>query len=114
MMRSKRSKPSTRPQVGRMRAQPWSSVYRSGQTTGGVRGVGDPVEHDVGEELILGKPTFHVPVAVAPGTELLDDPGGQAGGRVVQAVGQRLRLRPLDTLVPGLLLEKLLRRHQVD
>src|SRR5581483_8308034 len=55
-----------------------------------------------------------VAVAVAPGAELLDDPRRQAGGRVVEPVAERLRLRALDALVARLLLEELPRAHQVD
>ena len=51
----------------------------------GADGAGDPVEHDVGQQLVLGEAALDVAVAVAPGAELLDDPGGQPGRRVGQA-----------------------------
>src|SRR5690606_19840989 len=63
---------------------------------------GDPVDHHVGEELILREAALDVAVAVAPGAELLDDPRGEPGGRVVEAVAERLRLGALDLLIAGL------------
>src|SRR5256885_15211910 len=54
-----------------------------------VRGLGDPVEHDGGEQLVLREAALDLPVAVAPGAALLDDPRGEAGGRGVWSVGRR-------------------------
>jgi hypothetical protein len=65
----------------------------------------DPVERDVGQELVLGKPALDVAAAVAPRPELLDDPGREPGRRVRETEGQRLGLRALDPLVAGLLTE---------
>ena len=50
----------------------------------------------------LRERALDVAVAVAPGAELLDDPGREPRRRVVEPVGQRLRLRALDALVAGL------------
>ena len=72
----------------------------------GVRRLRNPVEHDVGEQLILRKAPLDVAAAIAPGAELFDDPRGEAGGRVVEGVGERLRLRPLNALVAGFLLHE--------
>src|SRR5437762_2176006 len=41
---------------------------------------GDPVDHDVREEVLFRKAALDVAVAVAPGAPLLDDPGGETGG----------------------------------
>src|SRR5581483_6230752 len=48
------------------------------KTHGGVNGLGDPIDHDVGEQLIFREDTLNVPMTIAPGTELLDDPPCQA------------------------------------
>src|SRR5262249_27648461 len=61
--------------------------------------VRDPVERDVGEELVLGEAALDVAVAVRPSAEFLDDPGRQPDRRVLEAVADRLRLRALDLLV---------------
>jgi len=45
-----------------------------------VRGVGDPVQHDVVEKLVFAEAALDVAVAVGPGPELLHDPGAQPGG----------------------------------
>ena len=44
-----------------------------------------PVDHHVGQQLVLREPRLGVAVAVAPGAELLHDPGGQPRRRVVRA-----------------------------
>src|SRR5262249_13622317 len=62
-----------------------------------------PVEHHVGEQLVLREAPLDVAVAVAPRAELLDDPGAEPGWGVVQRVAERLRLRALDALVARLL-----------
>ena len=56
------------------------------------------------EQLVLGEAALDVAVAVAPRPELLDDPRGEAGGRVLERVAERLRLGALDLLVAGALL----------
>ena len=54
------------------------------------------------------KIVLRVAVAVAPGAELLDDPGRQPDRRVVQREADRLRLRALNLLIARLLgLERL-------
>src|SRR5215208_2310676 len=50
---------------------------------GGVDRLGRPVDGYVGEQLVFAVAAFHVAPAVAPGAELLDYPGGQAGGGIV-------------------------------
>ena len=58
---------------------------------GGGPGAGQPVEHQVVEQLVARERVLGVPVAVGPGPELLDDPGAQGGRRVHQGVADRLR-----------------------
>ena len=67
----------------------------------GVKGSGHEIDHDVGEELVLGKGVFDVFFAVRaapvrPCVEFLDDPGGRAHRTVHHGVGERLRLRHLE------------------
>src|SRR5438270_13922759 len=38
-------------------------------------------------------------MAIAPGAELLDDPCGESGGGIIEAVGERLRLGALNPLI---------------
>src|SRR5712691_8233818 len=66
------------------------------QPGGRVDGLGDPVDGDGGEQLVLGEALFHLPTAVAPGTPLLDNPGGQPRWGVIQPVGQGLGFGTLD------------------
>src|SRR5579864_5756798 len=61
----------------------------------------DPIDHHVGQQLILGEAALDVAAAIAPGAELLDDPSGKTGRRIVEAVGERLRLGALNPLVAG-------------
>ena len=76
-------------------------------------GAGHPVEGGAGQELVLGVAGLDVPVAVAPGAVLLDQPRGQAGRGVVQGVTDALGLGPVQLGVgalpgrpgPGLLAE---------
>ena len=60
---------------------------------------GEPIEADIGQQLVLREHRSDVAAAIGPGAELLDDPGGQAGRRVRQAEGEGLRPRALDPLV---------------
>src|SRR6266567_4643195 len=62
---------------------------------GGVDRAGYPVEGGDRQELVLGEAALDVAVAVAPGAELVDNPGRQASRRIVQAVGQSLRVGAL-------------------
>src|SRR5215831_10526849 len=66
------------------------------QPGGRVDGLGDPVDGDGGEQLVLGEAVFNLPTAVAPGTPLLDNPGGQPHWGVIQPVGQGLGFGALD------------------
>src|SRR5438876_10489813 len=54
-----------------------------------------------GQQEVAGEARLEVPAAVRPGRPLLEDPGGQPGGGVVQPVSDRLRLRRLDGAVPA-------------
>src|SRR2546426_2045938 len=74
------------------------------QPGGRVNGLGDPVQHHVREELVLGVGPFEVALAVTPGAKFFDDPGAQPDRRVIQAISQGLGFGALDSLVPGLLL----------
>src|SRR5262245_44235287 len=56
------------------------------QPGGRVDRLGDPVDGDGSEQLVLGEAPFHLSTAVAPGTPLLDNPGGQPRWRVVQPI----------------------------
>src|SRR5579885_577954 len=73
------------------------------QADGGIDGLGDPVQGHVGEELVFAETPLDVPCTVAPGTELLHDPGRQSHRRVVEPVGQGLRPGALDMAVGPLL-----------
>ncbi len=93
---------------------------RSGTShTGSCRGragAGEPVDADIGEELIAVDGIFRqIGGRVRPLLELLDDPGELTNRRVVQRVGKRLRSGGLDLQVAlGIGLELLLQaRHMV-
>ncbi len=68
-----------------------------------ARGAGQPVDHDVVEQQVHREALQRIAAAVAPGLELLDDPGGEADGRIGERHAERLRPRRLDALVGGLL-----------
>src|SRR4029453_19208942 len=53
------------------------------QPGGRVDRLSHPVDGDGGEQLVFGEASFPPPAAVAPGTPLLDNPGGQSRWRVV-------------------------------
>ena len=63
-----------------------------------------PVEHDVVQELVLREFPLHVAAAIAPRPELLHDPRGEADGRIVQAIAERLRLGGLHLKIGQLVL----------
>ena len=75
---------------------------------GRADGRGRPVDGDGGQQLIFGEASFDVAIAVAPGAVLLHYPGGETDGRVVQAVGESLRLCALHVRVGALILLPLL------
>ena len=70
---------------------------------GRVDGARHPVEHDVGQEHVLGEAPLDVAAAVAPGPKLFHDPGRQADRRVREPVGEGLGPRALNPLVARLL-----------
>src|SRR5262249_1963209 len=72
----------------------------------------DPIDRDIGQQVVLREPPLAIAVAIAPGAKLFDAPGGQSHRRVVQAVGQRLRPGPLDLAVAPSGLNPLLPRPQ--
>ena len=74
---------------------------------------GEPVERHVGEKVVAAHGVLDLAAAVAPGPELLDDPGGQPGRRIGEPVGERLRLGALDPLVAGLFLQPVRELRQV-
>src|SRR5262249_57525309 len=81
---------------------------RLGETVGIERRAdraGEPVETNIREHLIARQRPLDVAVAIRPGAEFLDDPGGEAGGRVVEGEAQRVRLRALNPLIAGLFVE---------
>ena len=49
-----------------------------------IDGLGDPVDHDVCQNLVFSEAAFHVTVTIAPGSELFDDPGCESGWRIIQ------------------------------
>src|SRR5262249_58789434 len=63
---------------------------------------GDPVDHHVRQQLIFGEAALDVATAVAPGSELLDDPCREARRRVVERVGEGLGPGALDVLIASL------------
>jgi hypothetical protein len=69
--------------------------------------LGCPINHNVGEQFVLGEALFHVAVAVAQPLKLFDEPGRESGRGIVQAVRQRLWARRLDHVVRPLLPLKL-------
>src|SRR5262245_19759919 len=66
---------------------------------------GEPIKADIREQSIPRDHALDIAAAIRPGAELLDDPRGEAGRRVGQRKGERLRPRPLDPLISGFLLE---------
>ena len=74
----------------------------------GIDRLAHPVDHDIGEQLVFAETLFHVAPAVAPRTELLNHPAGQPDGRVVQPVGQGLRLGRMHHRIGALLRSPLL------
>src|SRR5271170_1423199 len=57
---------------------PWVVAGFIVEAAGGVYRLSDPVDHDVGEQLILAEALFDVAAAIRPGAEFLDDPRGQS------------------------------------
>jgi len=74
------------------------------ESDGGSERFRHPVERDAGQQLVLGEAGFEIPAAFAPAPEFLDDPRGQAGGRVVHPVGEGLRSGALELAVGALVL----------
>jgi hypothetical protein len=63
---------------------PRGVLVRVVQPGGRIYGLSDPVDGDSGKQFVLGEASFYCPTAVAPGTLLLDKPGGQSLWGVVQ------------------------------
>ncbi len=53
------------------------------QTRRGVDGLGDPIDHDIGEQFLFGKHALQITVAIAPGAKLLNDPACQPHRRII-------------------------------
>src|SRR5689334_4548298 len=53
------------------------------ETSRGTNRPGHPVNHDIGKQFVFAETLLDVATAIAPGTELLYDPGGQTDRRVV-------------------------------
>ena len=79
----------------------------------GRDGLRRPVNHDGGEQFILPETALHVAIAVTPRAELLQDPGSQTNRRVVQSIGERLRLGRLNRFVAAIHLGPVLILRQV-
>ncbi len=63
--------------------------------------LGDPVDHDVGEEEVLRQCVEDVALVVAPQPSSFEDPRGQPHRRVVQCIGQRLGVLGLHGHMAG-------------
>src|SRR5262245_11050638 len=74
------------------------------QAGGRVNGLRNPINHHIGEELILRIRASEVTATIAPGAELLGNPGAEPNWRVIEAVSQSLGLGSLNTLIAGFLL----------
>ena len=61
----------------------------------GMSGAGEPVQHDIGDHLILRERFVRLRTTVAPAAKLLDVPGRQAGGGVRERIAQGQWLRSL-------------------
>src|SRR5258708_5207086 len=48
------------------------------ETRGGVDGLGHPIDHDIGEQFIFREDALDLPMTIAPGPELLNNPPCQA------------------------------------
>src|ERR1700730_3470924 len=66
---------------------------------------GEPIKTDIREQSVASECGFDIAAAIRPGAELLDDPRGQARGRVAERKGERLRLGALNPLVAGFVSE---------
>jgi hypothetical protein len=73
---------------------------------------GQPVEHHVVEQLVACEHVLRVAVAVHPAPELLEDPGGLAGGRVDEPVAHRLRAGALLLRVARVLVRVVLHARE--
>ena len=62
------------------------------EAAGRVDGLCGPVDGQVGQQLVFGKAFLQFAIAVAPGAEFFDNPRRQSSRRIVQPVGERLRL----------------------
>ena len=63
---------------------------------------GRPVDGEEVAELVLGEAALDLAVAVRPAPVLVDQPGGEPGGRVVEARRERVGRRALDEQVKAL------------
>src|SRR5580704_8591952 len=57
---------------------------------GRANGPRKPIDRNVGEKLIPCDSALHITITITPGTELLNNPGGKANGRVIQPIGEAL------------------------
>ena len=79
-------------------------------------GRGEPVDRDVVEDLVPGQRRLRVPVVVGPGPHLLGDPCALAGGRIDQAVAERLgpgRLLLRVARIPSVVVAETLERRRL-
>ena len=96
-----RQRPGPGPGADEVRVEVLGLVVQLSARSGGRR---QPVEHDVGQQVIAADRVFRRIRRVGPLLELLDDPGELADGRVGKAVGDRLRARALDLQPAGAVL----------
>src|SRR5437016_6517179 len=52
----------------------------------------DPIDHDVGQELVTRKDAFDIACTIAPDPKFFDDPSCESNWRIIQCVTQGLRL----------------------
>src|SRR5256886_1499945 len=71
--------------------EPWRGVgVLVVQASGGRDRLCHPIDHYMAKQFVFAETLFHIATAVAPCAELLHEPAGQANGRVIQGVGDRL------------------------
>ena len=74
---------------------------------------GKPIERYVGEHAVPADRALDVASAIRPSAKLLHDPRRQAGRRIGETEGERLRARALDPLITGFFAHPLRKFAQV-
>ena len=71
-------------------------------TDGGSERVVDPIEHDVGQQVVLAEDFFKIFLPIAPLVVLFHDPGSGADRRIGNQVGEALGASHVYMAVTGL------------